>query len=88
MSYYYGYGPMGYGGGFGFLFMVLAWILFVVIIVGIVRWIVWGSMHRHGIYHHHDGLMNDSEPNNILKQRYAKGEITKEQFEQMKKDLE
>jgi len=25
---------------------------------------------------------------NILKTRYAKGEITKEQFEQMKKDLQ
>jgi len=29
-----------------------------------------------------------SEALNILKTRYAKGEITKEQFEQMKKDLE
>lgn len=25
---------------------------------------------------------------NILRTRYAKGEVTKEQFEQMKKDLE
>jgi len=29
-----------------------------------------------------------SEALNILKTRYAKGEITIEQFEQMKKDLE
>jgi len=30
----------------------------------------------------------DNEPVKILKLRYAKGEITKEEFEQMKKDLE
>ena len=31
---------------------------------------------------------SDDESLNILKTRYAKGEITKEQYEQMKKDLE
>lgn len=34
------------------------------------------------------GQTSNDEPLNILKVRYAKGEITKEQFEQMKKDLE
>ncbi len=29
-----------------------------------------------------------SNPMQILKERYAKGEITKEEFDQMKKDLE
>lgn len=32
--------------------------------------------------------VGDNEPVKILKTRYAKGEITKEEFEQMKKDLE
>jgi hypothetical protein len=34
------------------------------------------------------GQASHDESLNILKTRYAKGEITKEQFEQMKKDLE
>ena len=33
-------------------------------------------------------IKSENELINILKTRYAKGEITKEQFEQMKKDLE
>jgi putative membrane protein len=32
--------------------------------------------------------MKENTPINILRLRYAKGEITKEQYEQMKKDLE
>ena len=35
-----------------------------------------------------DKIKSDDEPLQILKSRYAKGEITKEEFEQMKKDLE
>ena len=35
-----------------------------------------------------DKIKSDDESLQILKSRYATGEITKEEFEQMKKDLE
>jgi putative membrane protein len=35
----------------------------------------------------HLGLWHDT-PLNLLKRRYASGQITREQYEQMKKDLE
>jgi putative membrane protein len=35
----------------------------------------------------HSGLSHDT-PLNLLKRRYASGQITREQYEQMRKDLE
>ncbi|MCL4511174.1 MAG: SHOCT domain-containing protein [Bacteroidetes bacterium] len=36
-------------------------------------------------YHNHD--INRETPLEVLRRRYANGEITKEQFEQMKRDI-
>ncbi|MBI3840946.1 MAG: SHOCT domain-containing protein [Thaumarchaeota archaeon] len=41
----------------------------------------WGWGYGRGYWHRHD------EAEEILRQRFAKGEITKEQFDQMLKDL-
>jgi uncharacterized membrane protein len=35
----------------------------------------------------HEGLWHET-PLNLLKRRYAAGQITREQYEQMRKDLE
>jgi len=51
---------------------------------------------RRGFHRHWRGYCTDDDPVNrpteapleILKRRYAKGEITKEEFEQMKKDIQ
>jgi putative membrane protein len=75
-----GYGPgmMGWGtGGFlGPVMMVLFWILVVMGIVYAVRY--FASPPR--------GTQEES-PLDIAKKRYAKGEISKEEFEKLKEDL-
>ncbi len=61
----------------GFLFMILFW-------GAIVALIVWAIRRSTG--HRMDDIHTRS-PLDIAKERYARGEITKEQFEQIKKDL-
>ena len=72
---------------FGGIFSILIAILIIVIIVRIIIRIATGRGYRH---HHWHGYYHDESKNsalNILQERYAKGEITKEQYEGMKKDL-
>lgn len=75
---YYDYYPLHV---FGPFFMIIFWVVLLFILFRFLGrdrgyWRSW-----------HDGPRG-SHPVDILKERYAKGEITKEQFEQMKKDLE
>jgi putative membrane protein len=79
-----GPGMMGWGygmGWFGMIFMALLWIALIVGIICLIRWLfVSTGAKGHGV------TLEDS-PLEILKRRYARGEINKEQFEQKKKDL-
>jgi putative membrane protein len=77
-NYGYGYGPMmGWGTG---LSMIFWWFFVIIGIILCVRLITGG--HRK---HWH---MGEKTPLDILKERYAKGEIDKKEFEEKKKDLE
>ena len=63
------------GGGFMWIF----WIAVIVGIIFLVRWIVLqGKLTESRV---------DSNPLDILKRRYANGEIDKEEYERKKKDL-
>jgi putative membrane protein len=81
------FGPMGWGGfgsGFGWIFMLLFWGLIIWAIFALIR-----GVSGHGCCGHHRGE-NESKNGGaleILKERYAKGELSKEDFERMKKDL-
>ena len=67
---------MGFGGGFGGL-------LFLVVLIGFG---VWGirTLQSKGV----NQMPVHLSPLEILKNRYAAGEINREEFERMRKDLE
>ena len=65
----------------GSIFVAIFWVFLIILIIRVLRggrrrgpW-VWENWHDKGAV-------------DILKERYAKGEITKEQFHEMKKELE
>jgi putative membrane protein len=73
-----GGGTMMFPGGGMFMGMIL----FIVFMVAVVWWLTKGGGARDR------GTPTRESPLDILKRRYAGGEITKEQFEVMKKDLD
>jgi putative membrane protein len=83
MGNYYGH-MGGIGFGFGWIFMLIFWALIIVAIFALIR-----GFSGRGCWH----KLDETKPKRndaleILRVRYAKGEINKEDFEKMKKDLE
>lgn len=79
---FYGYGPMyGIGWGhtiFGFFMMLLVIATVVVLVVLLVRWLGGQGLRGHG---------TGAAALDILKERYARGEIDTKEFEERKKAL-
>ncbi len=65
----------------GFWFGGIFWIVILVLVI----WLVLDSKNKSNSRTPNKGF---DDPLEILKFRYAKGEITKEQFEQMKRDIQ
>ena len=76
----FGFTPFG---GFGWIFMILFWGFVIWMIVSMIRG-NFGGGHMGG---HSHGNAHEKSPLDILKERYAKGEIDKSEFEEKKKDL-
>jgi len=86
MGYFYN-NMMGGLGFFGFFLMIIFWAL---VIWGILSFFRCTSGSCMGGHNHNSGLENgkkEKSPLDILKERYAKGEIDKKEFDQKKKDL-
>ena len=66
----------GWGMGFGWVFMIVFWAL---VVLGVFY--VFQAVMRS------TGKAGGKEPLDIVKKRYAKGEISREEFERMKDDL-
>jgi putative membrane protein len=81
-QYYDHYGMMG--GGWWWMWFV--WVGGFVVLVLLIYLLVYAS--RGGGPGVHPPAAPPETPLDILKKRYARGEITREQYEQMKKDLE
>lgn len=70
----------GWGPGFGWVFMILFWALIILGIVAMVKWLMGlSSVSRSG---------SSKSARELLDERYARGEIDREEYEQKKRDLE
>ncbi len=71
---------MGWWMMFGGIWMLVFW-------GGIIALIVWGITRLTRRGDSESGAAPKSSPLDIAKERYARGEISREEFEQFKKDL-
>ncbi len=81
-----GPGMMGWGMGYGMgwlwtILMIAFWIAIIVGIVLLIRWLILSTRTQPHTGRHEESALE------ILKKRYARGEIDREEFEQRKKDL-
>jgi putative membrane protein len=73
----------GWGTGwFGMIFMIIFWGLIIFGFVLLIRWLTQSASSKG-----HSGIGTGSKAIDILKERYVRGEINRDEFESMQKDL-
>jgi putative membrane protein len=80
----WGWGGLGHAAyGFPFWWLAVGFRLIVLaaVVVGVVYLARYFARQGGGRFHHEESALD------ILQKRYARGEITKEQYEEMKRDL-
>lgn len=75
-----GHGMFGFGFGGGFM-MIVFWALFIVGAVMLFRWASGADGERRG------EVSSSLSPEEILKQRYASGEIGRDEYDEIRKSL-
>ena len=60
--------------GLGFLHMAVFWAIVILVLGGLVKWLAGKSA-------------GEASAMDILKARYARGDLTREEFERMKRDI-
>jgi putative membrane protein len=85
----YGGGGMGPGmmggwgmGWFGGIFMIVFWVLVIIGLVFLIKWLIQSTKGEKEV------ARVGSRALDILRERYAKGELDKEEFQRMKADLQ
>ncbi len=74
------YTPFGWPAiGLMMLSMILFWIAIILGVVWLVRWIADQSAHRGA---------EETDPLDIIRRRYARGEINREEYERLREDLQ
>ncbi len=79
-------GPDSWGSGM-WIFPMIMMVIMLLVVFGLFRRRGFRPPWSQGNDHHQSESTGSETPLDILKKRYAKGEITKEEFEQMKNDI-
>ena len=82
MMYHYGdfgFMPFGFLGLIGLFIAILWWALVIFAIVSFIKWLRGHAPGRQGHW--------KQSPLDIVKERYARGEISKKDFEEVRRDL-
>ncbi len=78
MMHWGNFGGMGIGGmGFGWLFTILFWVVVIVGLVYLIKYIIKANKKEE----------RKETSEDILRKRYASGELTREEFTERMKDL-